>query len=334
MMQLDLMALATLCITLLIAVLRASTPIILAALGGLISNLAGSINVALEGLMLIAAFFGVIVSAFAPEWFPGWSPAAYAWLGCAAGVSAALLVTALMAAFHLELGADLIVAGIAVNILAAGLTVFLLVSWVGDKGSTAALHTPALPPLRIPGLQDMPLLDLLLNGEGGHGHHILMYAAFIGMALVALFLSSTRYGIWMRAIGENPEAALSAGIPVKRVQYAAMLASGLLAALGGIYLSMGYLTLFQADMTAGRGFLALAAIFLGGRHVLGTLGAALLFGASTVLATQLGAFRIPTQLVYMIPPFVTIAALVFVGRHRPKRALRTSFINKGFTNEK
>jgi ABC-type uncharacterized transport system permease subunit len=273
--------------------------------------------------MLIAAFFGVIVSAFAPEWFPGWSPVAYAWLGCAAGVAAALLVTALMAVFHLELGADLIVAGIAVNILAAGLTVFLLVSWIGDKGSTAALHTPALPSLHIPGLQDMPLLDLLLNGEGGHGHHILIYAAFIGMALVATFLSSTRYGIWMRAIGESPEAALSAGIPVKRMQYAAMLASGFLAALGGIYLSMGYLTLFQADMTAGRGFLALAAIFLGGRRVLGTFGATLLFGASTVLATQLGAFRIPTQLVYMIPPLITIAALVIVGRRRPKRALLT-----------
>lgn len=315
-MSLDLLALGTMLATLAVALLRAATPILFAALGGLLSDLAGSINVALEGLMLVAAFFGVLVSAFAPAWFPGWAPWLYPWLGCLAGLAAALLLTALLAVFHLELGADLIVAGIAINILAAGLTVFLLVTLVGDKGSTAGLNSPALPSVRIPGVAGWPVLDLLLNGEGGQGHHVLIYLAFASAAAMSLFLAHTRYGVWMRAVGENREAAMSAGIPVKRVQYLALLGSGLLAGLGGLYLSMGYLTLFQADMTAGRGFLALAAVFLGGRRPGGTWAAALLFGAAAVLATQLGATPLPTQLVHMLPPVVTLLMLMWVGRRR------------------
>lgn len=319
-MSLDLAAWAVLAATLAAAVLRATTPILLAALGGLVSQLAGSINVALEGLMLIAAFFGVLASVHAAQWLPGLPVWAHAWFGCAAGLAAALLVTAMLGFFHLELGADLIVAGIAVNLLAAGLTVFLLVTLVGDKGSTAGLHSPALPALHIPGLAGMPALDRLLNGDGGHGHHVLVYAAFLAVGGVWVFLTHTRYGTWLRAVGENPQAALGAGIPVKRVRYAALLLSGGFAGLGGIYLSMGYLTLFQADMSAGRGFLALAAVFLGARRPLGTLGASLLFGATAVLATQLGALALPTQVVYMVPPFITLCALVFAGRRRPGSA--------------
>lgn len=310
----DLAAWALLAATLAVAVLRATTPILLAALGGLVSDLAGSINVALEGVMLIAAFFGVMGAVAAGQWLPDLPAWAHAWLGCAAGLAAALAATALLAFFHLELQADLIVAGIALNLLAAGLTVFLLVTWVGDKGSTAGLSSPALPTLRVPGLQGLPALDTLINGEGGHGHHVLVYAAFLAVGGLWLFLQRTRYGAWLRAVGENPQAALGAGIPVKQVRYVALLLSGLLAGLGGLYLSMGYLTLFQADMTAGRGFLALAAVFLGARRVLGTLGASLLFGASGVLATQLGALALPTQVVYMVPPFITLCALVFAGR--------------------
>src|SRR5450830_349969 len=305
---------------LLAALLRAATPILLAALGGLISDLAGSINVALEGLMLAAAFFAVMASVYAGQWFPWLSPVWYPWIGCLAGVLAALSLSAMLAVFHLEWGADLIVAGIAVNILAAGLTVLLLATLVGDKGSTAALNSPVLPSLHLPSAHGRPWLDVLLNGADGRGHHVLVYAALLTALLLAFFLKRTRYGVWLRAVGENREAALNAGIPVRRVQYAALLLSGLLAGLGGIYLSMGYLSLFQADMTAGRGFLALAAIFLGARSVAGTFCAAMLFGASTVLATQLGAQQIPTQLVYMVPPLVTLLALVASGARRRAKA--------------
>lgn len=319
-MSVDFAAWALLAATLVVAALRATTPILFAALGGLVSDLAGSINVALEGLMLIAAFFGVLGAVYAGQWMPGLPVWAHAWMGCIVGLAAALVITAMLGFFHLELGADLIVAGIAVNLLAAGLTVFLLVTLVGDKGSTAGLASPALPSLRVPGLDDAPVLNMLLNGDGGQGHHILVYAAFLAVAGLWVFLTRTRYGAWLRAVGENPDAALGAGIPVKRVHYVALLLSGALAGLGGVYLSMGYLTLFQADMSAGRGFLALAAVFLGARRPLGTFGAALLFGASAVLATQLGALEMPTQVVYMVPPFVTICALVFAGRRSPVSA--------------
>jgi simple sugar transport system permease protein len=303
-------------VLLLIAVLRAATPILLAALGGLVSELAGCINVALEGIMLIAAFFGVIGALYAERWFPGLAPWLYPWLGAATGLLAALLLSALLAVFHLELGADLIVGGIAVNLLAAGLTVFLLVSLIGDKGSTAGFNTPVLPSLHMPGLASWPLAELLVNGESGRGHHVLLLVACVAVPLLSLFLSRTRYGSWIRAVGENTAAALAAGIPVRRVQYAALMLSGVLAGLGGIYLSMGYLSLFQADMTAGRGFLALAAVFLGARRPRGVLGAALLFGSASVLATRLGALNWPTQVIYMLPPLVTILALMLAGRRK------------------
>jgi simple sugar transport system permease protein len=305
-----------------VAVLRAATPILLAALAGLVSEVAGAINVALEGLMLLAAFFGVIGAAYAPHWWPGLSPAAYAWIGCGCGVAAAVLASALLAFFHLECEADLIVAGIAVNLLAAGLTVFLLVTLVGDKGSTARIHTPVLPSLLVPGLAAWPVLNTLANGEGGQGHHVLTWFALLAVPLVAWLLAWTRPGKWLRAVGENVQAALGAGIPVRGMRYTALLSSGVLAGLGGVYLSMGYVSLFQADMTAGRGFLAVAAIFLGARRPLGVLGAALLFGAASVLATQLGATSIPTEIVYMIPALVTVAALVLAGRHVKRREAR------------
>jgi simple sugar transport system permease protein len=302
--------------------LRAAAPIILGALGALVSELAGVINVGIEGLILVAAFFGVIGSAFAPTWLPGLAPWAWPWVGAALGLAAAVLLALLLGVFHLEFGADIIVAGIGLNLLAAGLTVFLMVTISGDKGSTAGLASSTLPTLKIPGLASWPVLDAWLNGEGGAGHHLLVYTAFLAVAATSIALYRTRFGLRLRAVGENLEAALAAGVPVKRVQYAALAASGVLAGLGGVYLSMGYLSLFQADMSAGRGFLALAAVFLGARRPLGTLAAALLFGASAVLAAQLGLLDIPGQVVFMLPPLVTLAAMVAVSERRARRERR------------
>ena len=305
--------------------MRASAPVILAALGGLLSDLAGAINVALEGAMLVGALFGVLGAVYAVQWFPGLPAAAAPWVGCLAGVLAATALALLLACFHLHFGAHLIVAGIVMNMLAAGATVFLMVTLTGDKGSTAGVASPVLPSLRIPGLQQWPVIDAWINGEGGAGHHVLIHAAFGLAALLALLVFRTRWGLRLRAVGENREAALAAGLPVRRIQYGAFAASGALAGLGGVYLSMGYLSLFQADMTAGRGFLALAAVFLGARQPLGTLGAALLFGASAVLATQLGLLHIPNQIVFMVPPVVTMVALAVVGRRVRRKSATPSF---------
>lgn len=298
------------------SVIRVSTPIILPALGGLISELAGVINIALEGIMLAAAFFGVIVSALAPGWIPGLPIWVYAWMGALAGILAGLALAWLIAFFHLELGADVILAALGINILAAGGTVFMMFAITGDKGSTSTLASPALPNLRVPFVNDIPVLGTLLNAENLTGYNIMTFAAFFFTILVWIFLYRTPLGTHLRAVGENPDAAASVGINVKRVQYIALLMSGFLAALGGLNLSMGYLTIFQNNMTAGRGFIALAVIYLGNRHPVGTLIAALIFGAATSLGAQLGTLDIPSQYIEMLPPLVTIIALVVYNLRR------------------
>jgi simple sugar transport system permease protein len=297
-------------------ILRASTPLILAAMGGLLSELAGVINIALEGIMLIAAFFGVVVSALGPQYLPGLPLWMYPWLGAGAGVLAGVFLAWLIAFFHLELGADIILAALGINILAAGSTVFIMFALTGDKGSTSTLASLAMPTVVIPFVNNIPVLNQILNGENLTGYNIMTFVAFLSVALVWLFLYRTPLGTHLRAVGENADASASVGIPVKRVRYIALLLSGVLAALGGINLSMGYLTLFQANMTAGRGFIALAAVFLGNRNPIGTLIAALIFGAAGALEAQLGTLNIPSQLITMIPPIVTIAALVIYNVRR------------------
>ncbi|MFN8495476.1 MAG: ABC transporter permease [Caldilineaceae bacterium] len=297
-------------------IIRVSTPLILPALGGLLAELSGAPNIALEGIMLFAAFFGVITGAFAPKLAPG-APAWLApWFGVLAGLLIGLVLAWLIAFFHLELGTNIILAGLAINILAQGGTVFLMFAITGDKGSTSTLASPAIPNIVIPFVNRIPVLGPLLNAENLTGYNLMTYAALVLTIVVWIFLYRTPLGTHLRAVGENPEAAASVGIPVKRVQYTALLFSGLLAALGGLNLSMGYLTIFQAGMTAGRGFIALAVIYLGNKHPIGTVIAALIFGAATSLGAQLGTLKIPTQFVEMIPPTVTIAALIIYNLRR------------------
>ena len=308
------------------SILRVSTPIILAALGGLLSELAGVINIALEGIMLSAAFAGVMVSAFAPQWFPGLPVWIFPWIGVAAGIIAGVALAWLVAFFHLELGSDIILTGLGVNILAAGGTIFLMYSITGDKGSTSTLASPAVPNVVIPFVNNIPVVGTLLNAENLTGYNVFTYVALLATVLITIFLYKMPLGAHLRAVGENPDAAASVGINVKRVRYYALLASGVLAALGGLNLSMGYLTLFQANMTAGRGFIALAVIYLGNRNPIGTVIAALIFGAADSLGAQLGTMAVPPQLIEMIPPTVTILALVIYNLR--KRAQRIANARK------
>jgi simple sugar transport system permease protein len=298
-------------ITFIATVIRISTPIILPALGGLISEQAGVINIALEGIMLAAAFAGVAIGALAPEWLPGLPVWIYPWLGALAGVLVGMLLALIIGFFHLELGADIILAALAINILAQGGTVFIMFALTGDKGSTSTLASPAIPNAIIPFIDNIPLIGPLFSG-----YNIMTYIAFILTAVVWVFLYRMPLGAHLRAVGEGPAAAASVGIDVKRVRYIALMLSGFLAALGGINLSMGYLTIFQAGMTSGRGYIALAAVYLGNRNPVGTMIAALIFGAATALGAQLGTLRVPNQIIEMIPPFVTIAALVIYNLRR------------------
>lgn len=288
-------------------VLRVTTPILLPALGGLISDLAGVINIALEGTMLVAAFTGVVVSSLTGS----------AWLGLAAALAASALISLILAFVHLHLRADLILAGIAVNFLASGGTVFLLYSLTGDKGTSSRLASLTMPYVHLPVLRDIPVLGPILSGQ-----NLLVYVAFLMVGVVWIFLYRTVAGVHLRAAGSNPDAAATAGISVRRTRYRALVYSGLLAGLGGAHMSMGYLQLFQRDMTAGRGFIALAAVFLGGRHPLGTMLAALLFGCADALATHLGSLRIPPQYVQMIPYLVTVGALAIYAVTQQRSAIQ------------
>jgi simple sugar transport system permease protein len=288
------------------SVLRISTPIILAALGGLISELSGATNITLEGTMLVAAFTGVVVSAYADSLI----------LGVVCGILAGLLIAVLLSIFHLHLKTDLFLAGIALNIMATGGTIFLLYILTGDKGNSSSLASATLPFINIPVIKDIPFLDTVLSG-----HNVLVYIAFLLTWLVAVFLYRTRLGVHLRAVGENAEAAGSVGINVLQIRWIALLLSGFMASLGGLYMSMAYLNLFQRDMTAGRGFIALAAVYLGGRKPWGVLIAAIIFGGFDALSNQLGSLKIAPQLVQVIPYVATIVALVVYNLRQQAVAL-------------
>jgi len=265
-------------------------------LGGLVSELGGVGNLALEGLMLAAACAGALISAYTKN----------VWLGLLAGVTTSVLLAALLAFFHLDLKGDLILSAVALNILSSGATIFVVYLLTKSKSDTSALVSGQMPFLNdiIPGISSVPVIGALLN------QNILTYAAILLTAVVTTFLYRTRTGIHLRAVGENPDAARSVGINVRGMRYLALIISGLFAGLGGVYLSMGYVKFFARDMTAGRGFIAIAAVYLGAKNPWGTFVAALAFGAADALSIQLGNLRIPTQLVQMIPYIATLIALV------------------------
>jgi general nucleoside transport system permease protein len=297
--------------TFIASVFRITTPILLPALGGLLTDLGGSINVALEGMMLLAAFTGPLVSNKTQSGF----------VGMVAGVVVAMLAAALLAFVHLNLGADIVLAGLALNIFASGGTVFLLFKILHDKGSSSTLETKKLPFWDIPLLDRIPGVKQIISGQ-----HVLTYAAFVLIFVTAFYLYRTKWGLRLRAVGENADAAATAGISVIGARYSAVILSGLLAGLGGVFLSMGQNGQFVRDMTAGRGFIALGAVLLGGRTPYGTALAALLFGAADALANQLKpvhALQDYAQLVSVIPNVITIVALVvYAQRQKTQQARR------------
>lgn len=277
------------------SIIRIGTPLIFASAGGLVTELTGAANIALEGIMLAAAFTGVIVSHFTGN----------AFMGMLGGMFVGMGVGLLLGFFHLYFKTNAILAGIAVNVMCAGATVFLLVSFTGEKGNSSSLTSSVLPSIDIPLIKSIPFFNVVLSG-----HNLLTYLSFLAAFLVYILLFKTKLGRHLRAVGENAEAAASVGINVDKMKYIAYGISGLVASLGGVNLSMGYLSIFQRDMTAGRGFIALAAIFLGGKRPMGVLLAALFFGFADALANQIGSLGLPPQWIQMIPYVATILALV------------------------
>ena len=286
--------------------LRVTTPILLAALGALISDRAGVINIGVEGIMLCGAFIGVAVSAATGS----------ATIGLLAAILAGMAVGAVLAFAVHVLKADLVLSGVAINIAAASGTVLALYALTGEKGMSGNLPSKVLPNVHLAFLDHVPVLGVLFGNQ-----HVLTWAALAAVPLVGLLLMRTPFGLRLRAVGENPEAAAIAGVRVSRVQFMALLLSGGLAASGGAFLSMGYVTWFAKDMSAGRGYIAIAAEVMGRGGALGTFISSLVLGAADSLSISLQGLGFPSELMETVPYIVPVIALV-VHAVRPRRGLR------------
>ena len=285
------------------SVLRLSTPILFAGLAALITDKAGVINIGLEGIMLSAALAGVVGSAFGGNAFVGLL------LALVVGVTIGLL----MAYFAIGLKTDIVLTGIALNLMASGGTVFLLYVITKDKGMSTSLKSFTMPVIQLPLIKSIPVLGDILSG-----HNLLTYLAFLFTVLVWILLYRTPLGLRIRVVGENISAAESVGIPVKKVQFTALTISGVLASMGGAYMSMGYMDKFARDMTAGGGFIAVAAEALGRATPLGTLIASLFFGMVDALSSNLQILNVPVQFVQMLPYVCTIVGLVIYSAIKGK----------------
>jgi general nucleoside transport system permease protein len=305
--------------------LQYATPLTFGALGGLISERAGVVNIGLEGMMLTGAFFGIMSADKTGSWELGLVGAAFF----------AALLALVHAIFAIHLRADQIVSGTAINILATGITAFAFQDIYGTNGTP---NTPTIPTVHIANvpvlkqlleainwvLQKIPGVRSIATGVGNvfDSQNLMTWIALFLVVAAWLFLFRTTWGLRLRAVGEHPRAADTVGISVFRWRYLAVMSSGALAGLGGAYLSFGFLDAFTNQMTNGRGFIALAALVFGKWKPFGLLGATLLFGFASALGDQLQTnANISSDLVNILPYAFTLIALVgLVGRSTPPAA--------------
>lgn len=282
------------------ATLRMATPLIFASLGGIFSERAGIINIALEGMMLSGAFSGVFAT------YTTGNP----WLG----VLFAILVGGLLGLVHgvltIKFAGDQIVSGTGINIFALGFTAYMSQIIWGSRGASQSVQ--GLGTLSIPLLADVPLIGEVVGKQTP-----LVYIALIAVVASYFVLFKTPLGLRIRAVGEHPGAADTTGINVSTTKYLCVIISGILASLGGAFLSLGHLSLFVNGMTGGRGFIALAAMILGGWSPFGALGASLLFGFADALQIRLQSIgALPSQIVLTLPYILTIIVLAVFARKR------------------
>lgn len=289
------------------SILRMSTPLIFCAMGALIADHAGTINMALEGIMLTASFTAVALSAATHS----------AWGGIVGAIAGGVFISLLLAYLHLFKDSDLIITGIALNTMASGGTIYLLFLLTGEKGTSRLLQSLTVPDVDIPLVRDIPVLGQILSG-----HNALTYLAVVCVGVTYILVFKSRLGLRIRAVGFNPNAAASVGISVRKVKMKALMLSGLFASLGGAFMSMGYLSYFAKDMMAGRGFIGISAATLAGGQCFGTLLAALGFGTANAAATTLSTLNLKADLVSMLPYLATVLGLVIVSANKMAKARR------------
>ncbi len=299
--------------------LRLATPLLLACLAGLYSERAGIFDIGLEGKMLAAAFVAGAVAAVSGS----------AWIGLAAGVGASLALAAIHGLASITLKGNQLISGVAVNFLASGLTALVGQNWFGMGGQTPQLSgAQRFSPITLPFAETIggvpvvgPIYRHLISGN-----NILVYAALLAVPLTWWVLYRTRFGLRLRAVGENPGAVDTAGVSVTRQRYAAVAICGVLCGIAGAYLSTGMAAGFVRDMTAGKGFIALAALIFAKWRPLPALGACLLFGILEAIGIRyqdivVGGVPVPVQFMQALPYVLTVIILAgFVGKAVPPKA--------------
>lgn len=275
--------------------LRTVVPVLLAALGGALCERAGLFNVALEGMMLAGAFGAVVGSFFLGG--AGW--------GVLAAIAAATAIGLILAVLSLNLRANEIVVGISLNLLVVGLTTFLTRVVLGATGTFHHPDLQGLPQWSPEWLQAVPVLGRLLSG-----HTPVVWAAYLAVPVLSYFLFQTTIGLRLRAVGEHARAAQTLAVNPLRMQYLAVILAGVLTGLAGAQLSLGQVRIFQENMTAGRGFIALVAVIFGRAHPTGVLLASLLFGVIDALGIRLQGAGLPSQVTGLLPFVVTLLTLV------------------------
>ena len=288
------------------SMLRYATPLAFAAMGGIFSERSGVVNIGLEGMMLSGAFFGILGADKLDSWALG--------LLCAAASGAAFALVHAYFAIHLR--ADQIVGGTAINFLALGITGYLFIDIYGGEGTPPDI--PGIPNVHLAFLEDWYFIGPVLGNL-----NLMIWLAFLTILLTWIVLFKTPVGLRIRAVGEHPRAADTVGISVYRTRYAAVVLSGILAALGGAYLSVGFVNSFNQNMTVGKGFIALAAVIFGNWRPFGAAAAALLFGFSLALAQRLPAYSESAGVLFQALPYVLtlIAVAGVIGRSIPPAAV-------------
>ncbi|WP_225724717.1 MULTISPECIES: ABC transporter permease [unclassified Nocardia] len=289
--------------------LALSTPLILGALAGVLCERAGVINIAIEGQLLAGACAAAMVASVSGSFL----------VGVVAALVAGVFMAWLLAVFSIRYLVNQIVLGVVLVVFATGVTGFLFDQLTGLRDGSARFNSPGtMQPIAIPGLSAIPVL-----GPTVFTQTALVYAMVVGVVLIALVLYRTRWGLRVRAVGEHPRAAATVGINVLRVRYQAVLVAGAVAGLGGAYFTIGSTGGFSKEMTAGNGFIALAAVIMGRWHPLGATCAALFFGFTKALQGQLQvlATPIPTEVLQLTPYLLTVIAVAgAVGQVRPPKA--------------
>ena len=289
-------------------VLASTTPVMLATLAANMMTKSGIFNLAIEGTMLICALTGVIASTFTQN----------LWIGCLTAVAMGVIISFIFGYFALVMKGAMNACGVAVNLIATGGTVFVLVMLTGSKANSSALKSLTFPVVNIPVLKDIPVLGTIFSGQ-----NLVTYIAWAIVAVTAWMLYKTKLGINIRAVGENPAAAKAAGLSVLKHQFAALAICGISCAFGGMYLSMGALKSFTTGMVAGRGYMSLAMDAMSqGNPIVGCLSS-LLYGFSDTITVYLQLYsKIDLKLIEAFPYLFIIVVLVIIQSIRKMVARR------------